>query len=71
MPALVLKSVPHSLHKRLKHEATLHRRSMTQEAIHLLEQCLSLPPAVFPSPRKGARPLTRRLLEHAIREGRA
>jgi len=70
MPALVLKSVPPSLHSRLKQEAAVNRRSMTQEAIYLLEQGLKMPPAVFPPPAKGKYPLTHRLLERGIREGR-
>jgi plasmid stability protein len=43
MPALVLKSIPESLHRRLKAAAACHRRSLTQEAIILLDQALSSP----------------------------
>ena len=41
MPALVLKSIPERLHHRLKQSAATHRRSMTQEAIILLENALN------------------------------
>ncbi len=50
MPALVLKSIPEQLHSRLKQSAAMHRRSMTQEAIILLETALTLPPSTASSP---------------------
>jgi hypothetical protein len=71
MAALVLKSIPSSLHRRLQQEAKRHRRSMTQEAIQLLEQGLGFAPIDFPPPAKGRRPLTQDLLDQAIHEGRA
>lgn len=37
MPTLVLRGVPDGLYRHLKQSAGLHRRSMTQEAIALLE----------------------------------
>ena len=40
MPALVIKDLPAEIHQRLKDEAELHHRSMTQEAIVILEQGL-------------------------------
>jgi plasmid stability protein len=40
MPALVIKSFPEELHVRLKQIAATHRRSVTQETIHLLEKAL-------------------------------
>ena len=40
MPTLVIKSFPAKLHARLKRTAGAHRRSVTQETIHLLEQAL-------------------------------
>jgi plasmid stability protein len=40
MPTLVIKSFPESLHARLRSVAAAHRRSVTQETIHLLEQAL-------------------------------
>ena len=40
MPTLVIKSVPTKLHARLKRIAASHRRSLTQETMHLLEKAL-------------------------------
>jgi hypothetical protein len=37
MPSLVIKHLPVELHQRLKEEAQKAHRSMTKEAIHLLE----------------------------------
>lgn len=50
MPAIVLKSVPEALHKRLKRAAAAHRRSLTQEAIVLLEAALAQQEAPAPNP---------------------
>lgn len=40
MPTLVIKSFPAELHARLKRVAEIHRRSVTQETIHLIEAAL-------------------------------
>lgn len=40
MPTLVIKSFPSELHSRLRQTAAAHRRSVTQETIHLLEKAL-------------------------------
>ena len=40
MPTLVIKSVPPKLHAKLKRTASLHRRSLTQETMYLLEKAL-------------------------------
>jgi plasmid stability protein len=37
MPTLVIKSFPEDLHDKLRQIAASHRRSVTQETIHLLE----------------------------------
>ena len=42
MPTLVLKSVPAALYARLKRIAATHQRSLTQEALHLLETALAV-----------------------------
>lgn len=44
MPTLVIKSFPEELHLRLKEKAAAHRRSVTQETIHLLEKALVAEP---------------------------
>lgn len=54
MPTLVIKSVPAKLHARLKRTAAAHRRSLTQETMHLLEKALAAEEAAQPAaPRKG------------------
>ncbi len=40
MPALLIKNVPPILHEKLKEEAQRHHRSMTKEALCILEQGL-------------------------------
>lgn len=40
MPALVIKSFPEVLHEKLRRIAARHRRSLTQETIHLLETAI-------------------------------
>jgi plasmid stability protein len=40
MPTIVIKSFPENLHTKLKEIAAIHRRSVTQETIHLIEQAL-------------------------------
>jgi plasmid stability protein len=42
MPALVIKSFPEILHAKLRQFATAHRRSVTQETIHLLEMAIAV-----------------------------
>ncbi len=70
MAALVIKNIPENLHQRLKEEARKHRRSMTQEALNILEESLNIIPIEFPDPVKGTSQLTQELVEDAIREGR-
>ena len=43
MATLVLRRVPEELYRRLQRNAALHRRSLTQETIALLESGLSEP----------------------------
>ena len=69
MAALVLKSFPDELHRRLKLQAKLHRRSMTGQAILLLQQGLDVQtvdrPSAMMQPFKGRRPLTDAILDEA------
>ena len=53
MPTLVIKSFPEDLHARLKRTAAVHRRSVTQETIHLIEAALNAEAAVMPAHGKG------------------
>ena len=41
MSTLVIKAFPEALHARLRHAAAAHRRSVTQETIHLIETALN------------------------------
>ena len=72
MPALVIKDLPVELHRRLKEDAAQHHRSMTQQAIFILEQGLLRVRAI---PRfkayKGSFLLTNEFINAAKREGRA
>jgi plasmid stability protein len=72
MPGFVIKELPAELHRKLKEQAKLHHRSMTKEAISLLEQALNQPPQVRepPAPYKGHFPLTESFIDQAKREGR-
>ena len=71
MPALVIKDLPAEIHQRLKDEAAEHHRSMTQQAIVILEQGLhrARPIPAFRAVR-GAFPLTMDLIDAARRDGR-
>jgi plasmid stability protein len=42
MPALVIESFPEALHAKLRQIAAAHRRSVTQEIIHLLETAIAV-----------------------------
>lgn len=58
MPALVIKSFPAELHAKLRKIAAAHRRSVTQETIHLLETAIvaeeKTPPAASNGPSASA-----------------
>lgn len=41
MPALVIESYPEALHAKLRQIAAAHKRSETQETIHLLETAIA------------------------------
>jgi hypothetical protein len=71
MPALLIKDLPAEVHEWLKHEAEIHRRSMTQQTIALLEERMrKFRPVHFPPPFKTKTPLTADFIKQAIREGR-
>ncbi len=73
MPALVIKNVPADLHRKLKEQALRHHRSMTREAVALLEAALAHGDAVreTPAPYRGAFRLTDDFVDAAKREGRS
>jgi plasmid stability protein len=71
MPALVIKNLPAELHRRLKEDAAQHHRSMTQQAIAILEQGLHQVRSVPAfTPHRGRFPLTNDFINAAKREGR-
>lgn len=53
MPALVIKSFPEDLHTKLRQIAASHRRSVTQETIHLLEKAISSEEDATPASNTG------------------
>ena len=71
MPSLILRDIPEEVHERLRARAERNHRSMTREAVAILEKELGasgpvrLPPAVVP-----LRPLTAEEIDRAIDEGR-
>ena len=70
MPALLIKNVPPALHRRLKQVARRQRRSMTQQALAILEYALGQAAAELrplPPPFKGRFPLTDKILREAKR----
>jgi plasmid stability protein len=72
MSSLLIKNMPENLHAQLKESARRHRRSMTQEALVILEKYLSMGTAVeFPEPVIPLKPITAALIRKGIREGRS
>ena len=74
MSALLIKDFPPELHRKLKEEAARHHRSMTRQALALLEQALSSETRnaaeLLPKPLKPAKPVTMNNVVAVIREGR-
>lgn len=70
MPGLLIKDLPPELHQRLKESAARHHRSLTKEALALLEEALARPRRDVEPPRtfRGRVPMTEDLLERARRE---
>ena len=62
MPGLLIKDFPPELHRRLKQEAARYHRSMTRQALALLEQALAAPARdaadLLPDPLKPVKPVT-------------
>lgn len=77
MPALVIKNLPEDIYKELKQTAKKHRRSMTGEAVYLLEQGLAKESAslvsenAIPTPYEGTYPLTQAMITRWKRKGMA
>lgn len=74
MSALLIRNLPLEVHDRLKLLAQRNRRSLSEEAAHLLEEAIAaqMPLAVQPpTPFVGAFPLSDEWLDQAKNEGRA
>jgi len=73
MSTLVIKNLPDALHARLKEQAERNRRSVTQEAISLIESGVVLPriaPTLPPPIKLKGGSITTADIEAAIDEGR-
>jgi len=76
MPGLLIKDVPPELHARLKARAATNRRSLTAEALRILETALgdrAGPPTLAELDTlriRGRAELTQELLDHARTDGR-
>ena len=74
MPGLLIKDFPPDLHRRLKQEAARYHRSMTRQALALLEQALATPvrdaAALLPDPLKPLKPLASGDVVAIIRKSR-
>ena len=65
------KNIPRDVHEWLKREAERNRRSMTQQAIVVLEERMRrFRPVKFPSPVQTRTVLTAEFIDRAKREGR-
>ena len=71
MAALLIKDLPREVHDWLKREAERNRRSMTQQAIVVLEERMRhFRPVKFPPPVRTQTLLTAEFIDQAKREGR-
>lgn len=76
MPGLLIKDLPNHVHARLKARAAVHRRSMSREALVILERALgdgAGPPTLeeIDAMRvRGTRLLTQDLIDEARESGR-
>lgn len=73
MPALIIESFPEALHEKLRQNAAAHRRSVTEETIHLIELAISAEDKTPPAAGNGSpRWANRKLLpeyEAALKAG--
>lgn len=73
MSTLVIKNLPDDLHARLRDQAERNRRSVTQEAISLLESGITVPrlaPILAPPVKLKGGPLTTEDILTFLAEGR-
>jgi plasmid stability protein len=74
VPGLLIKDFPLELHRRLRDEAARNHRSMTRQALALLEQALAAPARnaadLLPDPLKPLKPVTPGDVVTVIRKSR-
>ena len=74
MPGLLIRELPEELHRKLKERAARNRRSLSKEALVILETALSgtntFAGPELPTPHKGHFLLTDEWIDQAKREGR-
>ena len=71
MPSLLLRDLPEEVHKRLRERAQRHHRSMTKEAVSILErELLTMGPVKLPPVFHAAQPIPTDVIDQAIEEGR-
>ncbi len=70
MPSLILRDLSDEVHKRLRDRAQRHHRSMTKEAVSILErELLAAGPVKLPPVVHAAQPVPSHLIDQAIEEG--
>ena len=73
MSTLVIKNLPDDIHGRLREQAERNRRSVTQEAISLIESGITVPrlaPTLSPPIKLKGGPIAQKDIEVWIGEGR-
>ena len=71
MPSLILRNLPEEVHHRLRARAQQHHRSMTKEAVSILErELLASDPVKLPPVVEATRPSPGNLIDEAVEEGR-
>lgn len=71
MPSLILRNLPEEVHHRLRDRAQRHRRSMTKEAVSILErELLGTGPVKLPPVVAASQPIPGDLIDQAVEEGR-
>ena len=70
MPSLILRDIPEKVHERLRERATRHRRSMTKEAVDILERdLLAEEPVRLPPLVRGGSRIPVAEIDRAVDEG--
>ena len=71
MPSLILRDMPVEVHQRLRERAARHHRSMTKEAIDILDRELSAASEIhLPEPIGMGASIPVEVIDRAVDEGR-